>query len=102
GIGLGILSLSAIEWIGFTDLPRAHEISLDGVVLAVTLTPAILLGIVVGAGPALQLARVSLSNVLREEGRSGTAGRTSKVIRRSLGVTQVALPFVLLIGAALW
>ena len=101
GIGLGFLSLNAIEWIGFTDLPRAHEISLDGVVLAVTLAPAILLGIVVGAGPALQLARVNLSNVLREEGRSGTAGRTSKVVRRSLVVAQVALAFVLLIGAGL-
>ncbi len=101
GIGLGFLSLSAIEWIGFTDLPRAHEISIDGVVLAVTLAPAILLGIVVGAGPALQLARVNLSNVLREEGRSGTAGRTSKVVRRSLVVAQVALAFVLLIGAGL-
>ena len=101
GIGLGLLSLNAIEWIGFTDLPRAHEISLDGVVLAVTLAPAILLGIVVGAGPALQLARVSLSDVLREEGRSGTAGRTSKAVRRSLVVAQVALAFVLLIGAGL-
>ena len=39
GIGLGFLSLSAIEWIGFTDLPRAHEIRIDGVVLAVTLAP---------------------------------------------------------------
>jgi predicted permease len=101
GIGLGFLSLNAIEWIGFTDLPRAHEIRLDGIVLAVTLAPAILLGIVVGAGPALQLARVNLSNVLREEGRSGTAGRTSKVVRRSLVVAQVALAFVLLIGAGL-
>jgi predicted permease len=101
GVGLGFLSLSAIEWIGFTDLPRAHEIGIDGVVLAVTLAPAILLGIVVGAGPALQLARVNLSNVLREEGRSGTAGRTSKAVRRGLVVAQVALAFVLLIGAGL-
>jgi predicted permease len=101
GIGLGFASLSAIEWIGFTDLPRAHEIRLDGVVLAVTLAPAVLLGIVVGAGPALQLARVNLSNVLREEGRSGTAGRTSRVVRRSLVVAQVALAFILLIGAGL-
>jgi predicted permease len=101
GVGLGFLSLNALEWIGFTDLPRAHEIRLDGVVLALTLAPAILLGIVVGAGPALQLARVNLSNVLREEGRSGTAGRASRVVRRSLVVAQVALAFVLLIGAGL-
>jgi predicted permease len=56
---------------------------------------------VVGAGPALHLAKVNLSNVLREEGRSGTAGRASKVVRRGLVVAQVALAFVLLIGAGL-
>ena len=101
GVALGVAALDAIEWIGFTDLPRAHEIRLDGVVLAMTLVPALLLGIVVGAVPALQLARVSLSSVLNEEGRSGTSGRTAKYVRRSLVVAQVALAFVLLMGAGL-
>lgn len=101
GLALGFVSLNAVEWIGFTDLPRAHEIRLDRVVLAFTLAPALLLGIVVGAGPALQLARTSLSDVLREEGRSGTSGRTSTYVRRSLVVAQVALAFVLLVGAGL-
>jgi predicted permease len=101
GVGLGLAVLNAIDWIGLTDLPRAHEIRLDGVVLAMTLVPALLLGIVVGAVPALQLARVNLSSVLREEGRSGTSGRTAKYVRRSLVVAQVALAFVLLMGAGL-
>jgi len=101
GVGLGFAALDAIEWIGFTDLPRAHEIRLDGVVLAMTLVPALLLGIVVGAVPALQLARVDLSSMLRDEGRSGTSGRTAKYVRRSLVVAQVALAFVLLMGAGL-
>ena len=101
GVVLGFVSLDAIEWIGFTDLPRAHEIRLDGVVLAMTLAPALLLAVVVGAVPALQLARVNLSGVLREEGRSGTSSRTSKYVRRSLVVAQVALAFVLLMGAGL-
>ncbi len=101
GVLLGFLSLSGIEWIGFTDLPRAHEIRLDGMVIAWTLAPAVLLALVVGAGPALQLARVNLSAVLREEGRSGTSGRTSTYVRRSLVVAQVALALVLLVGAGL-
>jgi predicted permease len=101
GLLLGHVSLNAIEWIGFTDLPRAHEIRLDRVVLAVTIAPALLLGIVVGVGPALQLARVDLNGVLREEGRSSTGGRTSSYVRRSLVVAQVALAFVLLVGAGL-
>jgi len=101
GCALGFVSLNAVEWIGFTDLPRAHEIQIDGIVVAMTLAPAVLLGIVVGAGPALQLARVNLSNVLREESRSSTAGRTSTYIRRSLVVAEVALAFILLVGAGL-
>jgi predicted permease len=101
GLLLGALSLGGIEWIGFTDLPRAHEIRVDGVVLATTLGLALLLSAVVGAGPVLQLARVNLNEVLCEEGRSGTAGRTSRHIRRSLVVAQVALAFVLVVGAGL-
>jgi len=101
GVGLGLSALDAIEWIGFTELPRAHEIRIDGVVLAMTLGPALLLGIIVGAVPALQLARVSLSSVLGEEGRSGTSGRSAKYARRSMVVAQVALAFVLLMGAGL-
>ena len=73
----------------------------DGVVLAMTLVPALLLGLVVGAAPALQLARVNLGSVLRDEGRSGTSGRTAKYVRRSLVVAQVALAFVMLMGAGL-
>jgi predicted permease len=101
GLLLGYASLGAMEWIGFTDLPRAHEVRLDAMVLGMTLAPAILLGIVVGAGPALQLTRIDLSGVLREEGRSGTAGRTSGYVRRSLVVAQVALAFVLVVGSGL-
>ena len=101
GVLLGYGSLDALEWIGFTDLPRAHEIRIDGVVLAATLVPAVLLGIAVGAGPAVQLARVNLSGLLREEGRSGTAGRTAGYVRRTLVVAQVGFAFVLLVGAGL-
>jgi len=105
GGGLGLLvgywSLDALAWLGLSDLPRAHEIRMDGVVLSFTIGLAVLLGIVVGAAPAVQLARVSLSGVLREEGRTGTAGRGARHVRRALVVSQVAIAFVLLIGAGL-
>ena len=101
GLLLGFLSLDAIEWIGFTDLPRTNEIRVDAVVVSATFAPAFLLGLIVGVAPALQLARINLSDVLREEGRSGTAGRATGYIRRSLVVAQVALAFVLVVGAGL-
>jgi predicted permease len=37
GILLGAWSLDALTWLGLSDLPRAHEIHLDGTVLALTL-----------------------------------------------------------------
>ena len=83
------------------DLPRAHEIHMDGVVIAFTLGISVLLGLVVGAVPALQVAGVNLNSVLREDGRTGTASRGARYVRRGLVVAQVALAFVLLIGAGL-
>ena len=101
GLLLGYWSLDGLAWLGLSDLPRAHEIRMDGTVFAVTLGIAALLGLVVGVAPVVHLQRVSLSGVLREEGRSGTAGRGSRYVRRALVVSQVAIAFVLLIGAGL-
>jgi predicted permease len=101
GLVLGYASLNAIEWIGFTDLPRAYEIRVDALVLAMTFAPALLLGLVVGAGPVIQLARANLSGVLHDEGRSGTSGRRSTSLRRSMIAAQVALAFVLVLGSGL-
>ena len=101
GLLLGYWSLGALEWLRLTDLPRAHEIRMDDTIFTFTLGLAVLLGLVIGAAPALQLARASLSNMLRDEGRGGTAGRGTQYVRRGLVVSQVALAFVLLVGAGL-
>ena len=97
----GIWSLDALQKSGLWDLPRAHEIQMDGIVIAFTLGLSVVLGLVVGVVPALQLAGVNLNKVLREDGRTGTASRGARYMRRGLVVAQVALAFVLLIGAGL-
>jgi predicted permease len=51
--------------------------------------------------PVLGLRRLNLSQAFREEGRSGTASRGSKTLRRALVAAQVAFAFMLLIGAGL-
>ena len=62
---------------------------------------AVALGLIVGAVPAAQLAGRNLNAVLRDEGRSGAAGRGARAVRRGLVVAQVGLAFVLLVGAGL-
>ena len=87
GILLGAWSLKALTWLGLSDLPRAHEIHLDGTVLALTAGLAVLLGIVVGAVPALQAGRSGLAAALNEEGRGSTAGRGARAAQGGLVVS---------------
>ena len=77
---------------------RAQEISLNGTVLLFTLGIATATGMLVGAIPALP-GRISLSSAIQEGGRTVSAGRGS--LRSTLIVAQVAVSFVLLIGAGL-
>src|SRR5439155_23057743 len=51
--------------------------------------------------PIAELGRVNVSDVLQEEGRGGTAGRTRRAVQRTMVVVQVAFALVLLIGAGL-
>jgi predicted permease len=101
GLALGFVSLGALSSLGLADIPRAHEIRMDGVVVAFTLGLALVLGLVVGAVPALHLMRMNLGGALRDDSRTGTAGRGARYVRRGLVVAEVSLAFVLLIGAGL-
>ena len=101
GLGLGYWSLGALTALGLADIPRAHEIRMDTTVVAFILGLAFALGIVVGLVPAMHVAGVNLSIILREDSRTGTAGRAARAVRGALVVAQVALAFVLLIGAGL-
>ena len=101
GIAAGAASLGWLTSLGLADLPRGAEIRMDWVVVAFTAGLALLLGLAIGAVPVAQLAGMNVGIALREEGRSGTASRGARAFRRSLVVAQVALAFVLLIGAGL-
>ncbi|HEY3384203.1 MAG TPA: ABC transporter permease [Vicinamibacterales bacterium] len=101
GIAVAAASLGWLTSLGRADLPRGEEIRMDWAVVAFTAGLAMLLGLSTGAVPIAQLAGMNVSLVLREDGRSGTASRGARAFRRSLVVAQVALAFVLLIGAGL-
>jgi predicted permease len=101
GLALGGWSLGSLSWIGFDDLPRGYEIRMDGIVVGLTLGLTLVLGLAIGVVPALQFARLDLSLALRDDSRTATSGRGARLTRRTLVVAQVALAFVLLVGAGL-
>jgi predicted permease len=101
GLLVGDAALRLLGTLNIQDLPRGEEIRLDGVVVAYTMVVAAVIGFVLGLIPVTNALPASLTTVLREEGRSGTAGRGARTLRRALVVAQVAFAFVLLIGAGL-
>jgi len=101
GIAIGFAALRGMDAINLRDLPRAHEIRLDAVVIAYTAIAAAAIGLILGLIPATASMSARVLGVLREEGRSATVSRGAQSLRRALVVAQVGCAFVLLIGAGL-
>lgn len=101
GLVLGYGGLQSLATLGVQDLPRGTEIGMDGPVVAFTLLLGLGAGILFGSIPLVQVTRSDLNTVFRSEGRSGTASRRSMLVRNGLVTGQVAVAFVLLIGAGL-
>ncbi len=81
------------------SMPRAAEISLDLRVLLFSGLVAVVTGILFGLAPVWHARRVDLQGTLKETGRGNTSGRAG--LRQGLVIAEVALTFVLLVGAGL-
>ena len=101
GLALGWWALRLVPALGLDDLPRGHEIALDPTSAVIILGSAVSIGFLIGLMPVARLRHLNLNSALREEGRAGTASRTTNRLRRSLATAQVTIAFVLLIGAGL-
>jgi len=100
GLVLGHYLLVAVRSVGDGMLPRLAEVEIDGTVLAFTFGVSLLTSLVFGAAPALHAARADLAAVMKSLGKASSS-RFGVSTRDALVVTQVALSFVLLIGAGL-
>ncbi|GAH12778.1 unnamed protein product, partial [marine sediment metagenome] len=101
GLAIGYAGLGLLRSIGLNELPRGSEIEMSGMVIGIILAVTFLLGVLMGGIPVGHVVRANINNVLREEGRAGTSGRGARWIRNGLVVAQIAVAFVLLIGAGL-
>src|SRR5262249_23954568 len=106
-IGGGALGL-IVGWAGVgvlrgalpANMPRVNEIRVDLAVLAACALVSVFVGIAFVLAPALFAARTDPQHALRE--RSGEAsGRAGARLRDALVMAEVALAFVLVVGAGL-
>ena len=82
------------------DTPRLIEVAIDWRVLLFTAVLVIFTGIASGVAPALQSSRVELTESLKAGSRGATLS-TSRRVRSTLVVTELALAVLLVSGAGL-
>jgi putative ABC transport system permease protein len=81
-------------------IPRLDAVGVDGRVLLFTLGAVMISGLAFGLLPALSAAGATLTDALKEGGRTGTAARGART-RNLFVIVETALALVLLVGAGL-
>jgi predicted permease len=102
--GLGLAYLG-IRWFdaNLQDVGRPYWLvfDMDATVFAFFAAVCLLTGIVFGLAPAVYISRTSVSEVLKDGGRSGSTGMRARRWTTALIVAELALTIVLLSGAGL-
>jgi putative ABC transport system permease protein len=84
-----------------TNVSHLQSARLDGRVLLFTLGVSVLTGIMFGLAPVLAASRVSLNETLKQAAPQSGISAGARRAQRALAVVEIALSFVLFIGAGL-
>jgi len=101
GILFAVWSVDFLTRLVAETLPHARFIRINMPVLAFTLAAALLTGLLAGLAPIWQSFKTDLTTALKDTGRAATGGIERQRMRGALVVAEIALSFVLLIGAGL-
>ena len=101
GVVFSVLLLNAILRFVPQQLPRLHQVSVDGWVMAFAAGVSIVTGVLFGALPAWRMSRMDPSMALRDGTRTMTTGRGQHRTHNILVVAETAIGLVLLVGAGL-
>ena len=100
GLGLSLAGMKILDRLVPLGLPATSRPTIDLGLLGFTLVLSLITGLLFSIVPAIQAARASVNEALKQGGRSG-ADLGGRSIRDSLVVLEVAAALVLLTGAGL-
>ena len=100
GVGFAWLALRLLLSAGFSPFSR-FDITLSGEALGFATLLTLGTGTLAGIVPAMRGSTTTPAGQLREDGRSGSEGRSASRFRSTLIVAQMAMAVTLLIGAGL-
>jgi putative ABC transport system permease protein len=101
GLLLAFYGVKILVGLSPVSIPRLGEIGADGRVVFFTLLTSIFAGVIFGLAPAFAVSKADLNETIKEGGRGGIADPRGNRMRRLLIAFELALAFVLLIGAGL-
>jgi predicted permease len=109
GAAVGLLLVmwmsDSLQWLlpaSTRELPLRFRETLSAATFGFTLLVTLAVTVVAGTLPAVLSVRTSLSETLKQGGRSGASGRQSHRLRGLLVVAEVSLAMVALVGAGLF
>ncbi len=101
GLVITVWGLRAIKYYGTDQLPRLEEVEINGRVLLFTLSISLFTGLLFSLVPTLKASRPDVNEVLKSGTKAATSGRTLRLWRDFLVVSEVALSLILLVAAGL-
>ena len=101
GLLLSVVGLNLLKKFIPESISQAHAIGIDGKVLLFTVLVSLVTGVIFGLAPASQASNFNLNDTLKEGGRDSGASARGNRIRSLLVISEVAVSFLLLIGAGL-
>jgi predicted permease len=101
GVVLAMLGVELIKLLEPGQLPRVDAITVDQRVLWFALALSVFTGVLFGLAPAVQAIRVGVGDTLKSAARAATVGRRKFKLREALVISEIAIAFILLVGAGL-
>ncbi len=105
GTALGLLlareGIRVLLVLGPKDLPRLDAVAMDPLVLAFAVCAGLVTALACGIVPAVRASRTDVVDMLRSGGGRSGGLRGGRQLRSAVVVTEVALSFILLVGAGL-
>jgi predicted permease len=101
GLAMAILCIRVLRTVEVPGVPRLDQVSLNPWVLSFTFGITLLTGLLCGLAPALQTPVQGIATALREGERQAGSGRRQGRLRSVLVTAEIALAFLLLVGAGL-
>lgn len=101
GLGIAWAVTAFLAHQGSIALPLLDRVQLDSAAVVWTVGIALAAAVLFGMFPALRISSGNLQEAIRDSGQGMSEGRRHEGLRSTLVVSEIALAFVLLVGAGL-